>query len=159
MVSMIPGLVMRAAPFIARRVLPAIGSKVAQRAVMGASLGAYGLAEINDQIAQRVQDLVDAGYDPAIAKQIVEQSFGTTLGRAAPTLAGEALMFSGMPLGGILGTATMAAGGALQGVESGRTRGYDGLGTLSEAAQGAIYGAIPGALETATMTQLMNKRR
>ena len=54
-----------------------------------------------------------------------------------------------MPGAGILGTALMAGSGAMQGLDTATTRGYDGTRALSEILLGGAQGAIPGAIETA----------
>jgi hypothetical protein len=131
-----------------------------QKGAMGASLAGYGVAEFGDQEDQRMADLVEQGYDPETAMEMVKQSPIRTVLRAAPTLAGEALMFGGFPLGTLAGTATMAAGGAYQGLDSAVNRGYTGLDTLGEVAAGATLGAIPGALEGGYYTnQIINRFR
>jgi hypothetical protein len=129
--------------------MPKIASAGLRKGIMGATLAGYGLAEFDDQEQIQIMNLVESGLSEDEAIQQVKGNKLNTLGRALPTLAGEAILGGKMPKAGILGTALLAGSGALQGLETSATRGYDAPRALGEILSGGLQGALPGAIETA----------
>ena len=152
---MVASLLLRLAPLMAEVGGKYIANPLVRRSVKGAALGGYGAAEFMDQDMLKRQAYAEGGLSPEEIDREMSKGLGTTLLRALPALAGQALTIYGpTPQLKLLGLGLEGLGGLVQGADTAISRGDDALGIASETLSGTGQGLLGGAFDVGSVSTL-----